>query len=126
MKKHLQNGWQCLKNGEFFDAHEHWEIPWKTMCGHERSFWQAMIQLSVGAHHFENGNLTGCRNLWGKALRHCNTIIAYRLAIDETAVLQLRDAICDFLKSVEKGENPLLQVREFANRTITEKWLAFR
>ncbi len=124
-KQYLNNGLKCLQQGNFFNAHEDWEIPWKDMAGHVRSFWQAMIQLSVGAYHYENNNLTGCRNLWHKALKRCNEIIEQNLARDVQYVIELRKHLIECLRKVETGMNPLKDVERFSLEVVSESWFDF-
>ena len=121
----LQEGLDCLRRGAFFDAHEHWEITWMTMSGQRRSFWQAMIQLSVGAYHFQQGNLNGCLNLWRKALHRVNVIIAYRLAVREAPVLALRKVLLACLECAVAGSDPLSIIQVFAVETVDLQWLDF-
>jgi predicted metal-dependent hydrolase len=122
---YLSKGLKCLQRGDFFDAHEEWEISWKGMNGYERSFWQAMIQLSVGAHHFQNNNLTGCCNLWNKALKRCDAILANKTVRDRNYVQQLKGALTECLQKAETGQNPLPAVQVFATDIVTEDWFDF-
>lgn len=122
----LQKGLECLQRGDFFGAHEEWEIPWKDMSGHVRSFWQAMIQLSVGAHHFQNGNLRGCRNLWNKALKRCNEILRENLARDRHCVIRLKKILTESLQRTKTGQDPLPEVQRFALEVAGEDWFDFK
>ena len=124
-REYLKKGLECLQRGDFFDAHEEWEIPWKDMTGHVRSFWQAMIQLSVGAYHFQNGNLRGCRNLWHKALKRCNEILEENLARDRQCVMQLKEILSGSLQKSAAGQNPLPEIQRFALEVVTEDWFDF-
>lgn len=124
--EYLKKGLECLRQGAFFDAHEDWEIPWKEMTGHVRSFWQAMIQLSVGSYHFQRGNLTGCRNLWNKALLRCNHILDHQLTRDRQMVIQLKETLETGLNKVALHDNPLPDIRFFATRIVTSAWFDFR
>lgn len=122
---YLSKGLRCLQRGYFFDAHEEWEIPWKYMIGYVRSFWQAMIQLSVGAYHFQNNNLTGCRNLWNKAIKRCDAILTDNTVKDRDYVVQLREILTECLQQAEAGQDPLPGVRAFASNIVTEEWFDF-
>lgn len=122
---YLSKGLRCLQRGDFFDAHEEWEIPWKYMSGHIRIFWQAMIQLSVGALHFKNNNLTGCRNLWRKALKRCDIILADNTVRDRDYVVELKAILTECLQKAEAGQNPLPVVQAFASNIVTEEWFDF-
>lgn len=125
-ENYLQRGLAALRRGDFFAAHEDWEIPWRYMAGRERRFWQAMIQLSVGAYHHQNGNRTGCRNLWHKALRHCEAILGTDDDRDNAPVLLLQKMLQACLEREEKGESPLAAIQAFAADTVTEAWFEFR
>lgn len=121
-EEYLMKGLTCLRRGEYFAAHEEWEIPWKTMRGPVRHFWQAMIQLSVGAYHFERGNLTGCRNLWRKAQQRCHQAAENGKPDLRRAARQLAATLHKCLDQTEMGENPLPMVEHFAQRVAQEQW----
>lgn len=50
--------------GDYFEAHEAWEEIWMDSTGHERRFYQGLIQAAVGLLHFGNGNLRGAIKLY--------------------------------------------------------------
>ena len=123
---YLRGGLAALREGRYFDAHEDWEIPWKDMTGDIRSFWQAMIQLSVGAYHFQNANLTGCRNLWNKALTRCRNISNADDVRDLEIVHQLDAVLQNCLDTVAKDGDPLPHVLHFAQQVVTDDWYHFQ
>jgi len=49
---------------EFYEAHEVWEELWADYKGPLREFYQGLIQVAVGLHHFGNGNLRGAIKLY--------------------------------------------------------------
>ena len=122
---YLQKGLDYLRQGDFFETHEEWEIPWKEMRGDIRSFWQAMIQLSVGAYHFQKGNNNGCRNLWNKALKHCEIILENNRVQSRHCVLQLQEALKTALRMQMEGGDPLPHIQRFAREVVTEEWFEF-
>ncbi|MFP5276748.1 MAG: DUF309 domain-containing protein [Acidobacteriota bacterium] len=65
----LAAGLHCYRGGRFFDAHEHWEDAWRARQGAEKRFLQALIQIAVAMHHFQQGNRVGAASLLGRALR---------------------------------------------------------
>jgi len=65
----LAEGLACYRSGEFFDAHEHWEAVWLGLEEPEKSFLQALIQMTAAFHHLESGNFAGARSLLGRARR---------------------------------------------------------
>lgn len=50
----------------YFDAHENWEELWKQSTGHDRLFFQGLIQCAVALEHRRRGNVTGARSLFRK------------------------------------------------------------
>jgi predicted metal-dependent hydrolase len=65
----LAEGLACYQCGEFFAAHEHWESVWLRAEEPEKSFLQALIQMSSACHHRRRGNLRGAVSLMRKSLR---------------------------------------------------------
>lgn len=121
----LKKGLVHLRRGEYFAAHEAWEIPWMEMSGASRIFWQAMIQLSVGAYHYQNNNLNGCRNLWKKALARCEILLADDSVKSRAIVKSLRDILRECLAQVEAGENPLEVINVQSTRRMDASWIDF-
>jgi hypothetical protein len=118
----LKQGLIALREKRYFDAHEDWEIPWKEMRGHQKLFWQAMIQLSVGAYHYTNNNLTGCRNLWNKANYKCNQILEKGDVNNLTIVRKLKNILEECLDAIKNNNSPLPIVENAAQNIISEKW----
>lgn len=119
---HLQKGLDLLRRGDFFAAHEEWEIPWKEMAGPQRSFWQAMIQLSVGAYHYRNRNLTGCQNLWNKALKRCHRLLENCPGQHCGPVGELQKTLLLCLEKVAAGEDPRPEIHRFAANVVHPGW----
>lgn len=124
--KYLIEGLRALREKRYFDAHEEWEIPWKEMEGDRKLFWQAMIQLSVGAYHYTNKNLTGCRNLWNKALAKCNRILQRGEVTNLETVEKLKDILERCLKAVAQNTSPLPIVEHAAQFVISEGWFRLK
>ena len=59
----LAAGLACYRRNEFFEAHEHWEIVWLRLEDPEKSFLQALIQLTAAFHHLQAGNRDGAVSL---------------------------------------------------------------
>lgn len=62
----LEQGIADFRGGLYFEAHDAWEEVWRELSGRRRLFWQAMIQLAVGTHHWNNGNRRGCQSVWNR------------------------------------------------------------
>jgi len=125
-RSYLEEGLLALREERYFDAHEDWEFAWRGMQGHRKLFWQAMIQLSVGAYHYQNSNLTGCRNLWKKAVNKCSRILERSDVSDLKIVKKLKDILEACLNSVAQNTSPLPIVENAAQNIISEKWFELK
>ena len=63
----LAEGLRCYRNGEFFEAHEHWEAVWLGCAEPEKTFLQSLIQVSAAFHHLRRGNAIGAASLLTRA-----------------------------------------------------------
>ena len=120
----LRAGLAHFRAADYFAAHDAWEEVWQGLRGRQRLFWQAMIQLAVGAYHYTNGNGRGCRGQWSKALEKCRRLGggddgAQRLTASLAAILE------ESLEAVADGENPLPGIAGFAAHTVGEDWFQF-
>jgi predicted metal-dependent hydrolase len=110
---------------DYFAAHDDWEEVWRDLNGHRRIFWQAMIQLVVGAYHYTNGNLRGCRGQWQKALARCEDLLLRYAAPVPTPLMCLRAMLREGLVTVESGGDPLPELEAFVTSVISEDWFTF-
>ena len=65
----LAAGLHCYRVGQFFEAHEHWESVWLVLTEPEKSFLQALVQISAAFHHLERGNRLGAMSLLTRSLK---------------------------------------------------------
>jgi predicted metal-dependent hydrolase len=65
----LADGLRCYRNEEFFLAHEHWEGIWLQCEEPEKTFLQALIQVTAAFHHLQRNNTIGSASLLRAALR---------------------------------------------------------
>ncbi|HQV30665.1 MAG TPA: DUF309 domain-containing protein [Calditrichia bacterium] len=119
----LWQGIAAFREGRYFEAHEAWENPWREMAFPHRSFWQALIQLSVGAYHYQNDNLRGCRNLWNKALKRCNLLLQEAGPIPAPLVIALQSLLVQALLATHSGSNPLPLLHAFSRKTLDVSWV---
>jgi uncharacterized protein len=66
---HLATGLTCYNSSQFFEAHEHWECAWLQLSEPEKSFLQALIQMTGAFHHLHRGNIVGASSLLRRTLR---------------------------------------------------------
>lgn len=59
LREELREGARLFAAGEWWEAHEAWEEPWKHATGDERQFIQALILLAAALHkRWHHGSLT--------------------------------------------------------------------
>ena len=49
----LREGIRLYNQGEYFEAHEVLEDPWRTLSGADREIYQGIIQVAMGFRHAE-------------------------------------------------------------------------
>jgi predicted metal-dependent hydrolase len=54
--------------GEFWEAHESWEVVWLPAEEPDKIFLQGIIQVSAAFHHYRRSNITGARSLLRRGL----------------------------------------------------------
>lgn len=97
----LGEGLRCYRRQEFFAAHEHWEILWRKTQGPEKSFLQALIQMSGGFYHLQRSNLRGANALLSAALRRLE---AYPASFGGVDVARLREELSEWLEALKVNE----------------------
>ena len=55
---------------EFFEAHEALEDVWRESTGNDRQFFQGLVQVAVGLHHYSTGNKVGAQSVLARALEN--------------------------------------------------------
>jgi hypothetical protein len=96
----LAQGLHCYRNREFFEAHEHWEAVWLQCAEPQKTFLQALIQVTAAFHHLGRGNPLGTASLLRGALRRLDPYPAQYAGI---AVEPLRANIRTWLQALEKN-----------------------
>lgn len=105
----LAEGLECYRTRQFFEAHEHWESVWLTLREPEKSFLQALIQISAAFHHLGRGNRIGAISLLTRSLRRVDLCSSPFCCLD---VELLREQTRKWLRAIEAGEEEKLR-REF-------------
>jgi predicted metal-dependent hydrolase len=91
----LAQGLEHYNAADFFAAHEDWESVWLHAPQPEKTFLQALIQVTVALHHMQRKNQLGCTRLLTAAL---NKLEAYAEDYGDIAVNLLRDDIRQYLQ----------------------------
>jgi predicted metal-dependent hydrolase len=100
----LAEGLRCYRNGEYFEAHEHWEGVWLKCEEPEKTFLQALIQITAAFHHLRRKNLRGTTSLLRAALRRLD---AFPAVYGDIAVEDLRESVRAWLQALERSESEL-------------------
>ncbi len=100
----LREGLHCYRTQQFFEAHEHWEIVWLTLSEPEKSFLQALVQVSAAFHHLGRGNRTGAVSLLTRSLRRLDACPSPFCCIDTA---QLREDARMWLVALESNSSEL-------------------
>lgn len=97
----LADGLQCYRSGEFFLAHEHWEGVWLKSEEPEKTFLQALIQITAAFHHLQRKNFIGAASLLHSALRRLD---AFPAAYGGIAVDELRESVRAWLLALGRED----------------------
>jgi predicted metal-dependent hydrolase len=60
-------GIRLFNAGEFWHAHEQWEICWLASSEPESLFYKGIIQAAAALVHWKKGNLRGLQRNWEKS-----------------------------------------------------------
>jgi hypothetical protein len=102
----LAEGLRCYQKQDFFDAHEHWEGVWLGSNEPEKTFLQALIQVTAAFHHLNRGNRVGTGSLLLGALRRLD---GFPSEYEGVAVESLRVSIRGWLEALDL-QDPLIQL----------------
>jgi|SRR5579862_5397975 len=74
-----------FNNGDYFEAHEVWELLWMECAAPEKKFYQGLIQAAVALCHFCNGNVRGARKLFHSSRDYMNRFGSPFMGLDNNA-----------------------------------------
>jgi len=96
----LAEGLRRYHAGEFFAAHEAWEILWLGAQEPEKMFLQGLIQVTAAFHHLQRNNPLGTARLLQAAL---GRLEHYPAHFGSISVALLRRDIRAWLTAIEAG-----------------------
>lgn len=99
----LAEGLACYCRQNFFDAHEHWESVWLRLDEPEKTFLQALIQITAAFHHLQRNNRIGTVSLLTRALRRLER---YPAEYGGVAVEPLRQNVRAWLSALQDDAPP--------------------
>jgi len=98
----IERGFAEFNSGKFFECHDTLEDVWRGIRGPSRNFFQGLIQISVAFYHINNGNLTGGRSQFEKALANLSDYGDSYAGMDLAA---LRGEVQSWLNRVVSGQD---------------------
>lgn len=101
--RELAEGVRCYRTQQFWQAHEHWESVWLRLTEPEKTFLQALIQISAAFHHLQSGNTRGTVSLLRRALHRLEP---YPEAFGGVDLTQLRREAGAWLAALESESEP--------------------
>jgi predicted metal-dependent hydrolase len=101
----LAEGLRRYNAGEYFAAHESWELVWLAAPEPEKTFLQGVIQVTAAFEHQRRGSPLGTARLLENALRRLDLLPPSFGGLD---VDLLRDDIRDRLQTLAAQPHPQL------------------
>lgn len=105
---YLSEGLRLFDEGDYFLSHETLEEYWAEAPEQERDFYQGLINLAVGLHHYRRGNLNGMQMQFRKAMKRLSTYPSGYEGVDVAAVLEFLRGVPDAVARDEALQPPLL------------------
>ena len=101
----------------FFECHDTLEELWAGVRGPSRDFFQGLIQVAVGFHHFGNHNPVGAERMFGRALKRLEGYPDHYAGL---ALGALRDVVGEWRRGLGPGASGDLAGRMPPRLSLTE------
>jgi uncharacterized protein len=114
VEEQYQRGLALARSGEWFEAHEAFELAWRAAASEERDFFQGLVHVVVCAYQAGRGRPVARESQRAKALRRLGPYSPSHRGLDVAAILAALDrAETDFRQQfVEHGVQPPAPVEE--------------
>jgi molybdopterin converting factor small subunit len=106
---YLDEGIRLFNEGNYFLAHETLEEHWIEVEDSERDFYQGLIHVAVGFHHYERGNTNGARIQFHKALRRLSGYPDNHHGVDVGSLRAFLEKAPDLMEANEELQPPRLE-----------------
>jgi predicted metal-dependent hydrolase len=83
---HYQDGLELARSGEWFEAHESFELAWRACDEDERDFFQGLVHVVVSTYQRERGKPIAAESQRLKALRRLAAFAPRHRGLDVSAV----------------------------------------
>ncbi|MBI1750125.1 MAG: DUF309 domain-containing protein [Acidobacteria bacterium] len=111
-REQFRQGVELFNAQKFFEAHESWEAIWLDAREPNKTFLQAITQVSAAFHHYAQGNRAGAKSLLQKGLKKLEQFPAgYRGLMLENFRAELREWVKALTKREDdpKAERPKIE-----------------
>jgi ribosomal protein S18 acetylase RimI-like enzyme len=95
-----QHGLELARRGEFFEAHEAFEVVWRRAEAGERDFYQGLVHTVVAWLQGERRNEVGCRRQLEKARRRLTPYAPSHEGLDVSGLLTTLDTALAFFPTL--------------------------
>jgi predicted metal-dependent hydrolase len=114
-----ESGITLFNRARFFEAHEALEDVWRAAPAPEKKFWQGLIQVAVGFHHYSVGNRSGAQSLLARASRNLRK---YPYEFCSILVPPLLASLMEWQEALGSGKiNLLFPVIRFSDTPVLTK-----
>jgi predicted metal-dependent hydrolase len=109
-----KRGLELGRAGEFFEAHEAFELAWRAARAEERDFFQGLVHAVVFAYQSGRGRAVGAERQRAKALRRLAPYAPAHRGLDVTRLLATLERAEPDLREdlVERDSQPPVEVEE--------------
>ena len=90
VEREYQRGLQLARDASYFDAHEAFELAWRTCADAERDFFQGLVHVVVSSYQLGRGRSVAAERQRVKALRRLEAFEPLHRGLD---VAELRAAL---------------------------------
>lgn len=111
MNPYVDEAIRLFDEGDYFMAHETLEEHWIEAPEADRDFFQGLINLAVGLHHHQRGNVTGARLQFRKAANRLKDYPASYEGVDVGGVRSFLDVALQDLDAGRKLDPPSLRAQ---------------
>lgn len=99
----IDEGIRLFNEQEFFACHDVFEEFWSELVGPEKKFFQGLIHASVCLFHFEGGNLSGARKMYGSFVLYVSDFPAHFCGIDVVKLMLDMESCFEELLAAKNG-----------------------
>jgi predicted metal-dependent hydrolase len=86
-----------FNRGDWFDSHETFEDLWRGETGEMRDFYQGLLQVAVGLHHWRKGYIEGAVSLLGRGAGYLRRVRPVCQEVDVAAFIAAADRMREAL-----------------------------